>query len=119
MLDTGGHMAVVKGIAFTPDGSQLVTASEDKQVRVWDWRSGRTLRIIRGNVGPATEGQIYGMALSPNGALAGHGRLDEYSWRAAATWRGCTTSPRASWSICSRGTAASSTPWPSRPTAAG
>ena len=67
MLDTGGHMAVVKGIAFTPDGSQLVTASEDKQVRVWDWRSGRTLRIIRGNVGPATEGQIYGMALSPNG----------------------------------------------------
>ncbi|HEU4380999.1 MAG TPA: PDZ domain-containing protein, partial [Hyphomicrobiaceae bacterium] len=66
MLDTGGHMAVVKGIAFTPDGSQLVTASEDKQVRVWDWRSGRTLRIIRGNVGPANEGQIYGMALSPN-----------------------------------------------------
>jgi WD40 repeat protein len=66
MLDTGGHMAVVKGIAFTPDGSQLVTASEDKQVRVWDWRSGKTLRIIRGNVGPATEGQIYGMALSPN-----------------------------------------------------
>src|SRR5262245_1619213 len=47
MLDTGGHMAVVKGIAFTPDGSQLVTASEDKQVRVWDWRTGKTLRIIR------------------------------------------------------------------------
>jgi WD40 repeat protein len=67
MLDTGGHMAVVKGIAFTPDGTQLVTASEDKQVRVWDWKSGKTLRIIRGNVGPATEGQIYGMALSPNG----------------------------------------------------
>src|SRR5262245_17693634 len=67
MLDTGGHMAVVKGIAFTPDGSQLVTASEDKQVRGGDWRTGRTLRIIGGNVGPATEGQIYGMALSPNG----------------------------------------------------
>ena len=29
--------------------------------------SGKTVRIIRGNVGPATEGQIYGMALSPNG----------------------------------------------------
>ena len=67
MLDTGGHMAVVKGIAFTPDGSQLVTAAEDKLVRVWDWKSGKTVRIIRGNVGPGTEGQIYGMALSPNG----------------------------------------------------
>ena len=119
MLDTGGHMAVVKGIAFTPDGSQLVTASEDKQVRVWDWRSGKTLRIIRGNVGPATEGQIYGMALSPNGRWLATGGWMSIRSASPATWRACTTSPRASSSSCSRATAASSTPWPSRPTAAG
>ena len=78
MLDTGGHMAVVKGIAFTP-GRQAAGHGRPKTstVRVWDWKSGKTVRIIRGNVGLATEGQIYGMALSPERALAGHRRLDE------------------------------------------
>ena len=39
-LDTGGHMAKIKGIAFTPDGRQLVSASDDKTIRVWDLASG-------------------------------------------------------------------------------
>ena len=34
MLDTGGHMALIKDIAFTPDGQQLVSASDDKTIRV-------------------------------------------------------------------------------------
>ena len=36
MLDTGGHMALIKDIAFTPDGQQLVSASDDKTIRVWE-----------------------------------------------------------------------------------
>ncbi len=34
MLDTGGHLALIKAIAFTPDGRQLVSASADKTIRV-------------------------------------------------------------------------------------
>ena len=45
-------MALIKGLLFTPDGKQLVSAGEDKVIRVWDWQTGSTVRTIRGQVGP-------------------------------------------------------------------
>ncbi|MGP0042181.1 MAG: PDZ domain-containing protein [Rhodomicrobium sp.] len=75
MLDTGGHMASVTALTFTPDGKQLISASEDKTVRVWDSGSGKVLRTIRGEAGAGYIGQIETMALSPDGrwlAVAGY-----------------------------------------------
>ncbi len=66
-LDTGGHMAMITGIAFTPDGRQLVSASNDKTIRVWDLASGKTVRTIRGESAPGHAGKVYAMALSPDG----------------------------------------------------
>ena len=66
MLDTGGHMAIIRSIIFTPNGKQLVSAADDKVVRVWDLQSGKTVRTIRGEVGPGFEGTTYAMALSPD-----------------------------------------------------
>jgi WD40 repeat protein len=34
MLDTGGHQALINGVTFTPDGKYLVSAGDDKVVRV-------------------------------------------------------------------------------------
>jgi WD40 repeat protein len=67
MLDTGGHMALIKGLSFTPDGMQLVSAGDDKIIRVWDWPAGKIVRTIRGQIAPGSEGKIYAMALSPDG----------------------------------------------------
>ncbi len=75
MLDTGGHMALVKGLAFTPDGGQLVSASEDKTIRVWDVATGKTLRTLRGEAAPGGLGRVYVIALSPDG-----------KWLAAGGW---------------------------------
>jgi WD domain, G-beta repeat len=66
MLDTGGHMALIKGLAFTPDGKQLVSAGDDKVMRVWDWQAGKTTRTIRGQLGAGNEGKIDAVALSPD-----------------------------------------------------
>jgi WD40 repeat protein len=83
MLDPGGHMALVKGLDFTRDGRLLISAGDDKVVRVWDWQAGRTLRTLRGQVGLGHEGKTFALALSPNGR-----------WLAVAGWMGgnCGTS---------------------------
>ena len=66
-IDTGGHMAAIRGIAFTPGGKQLVSAGEDKVIRVWDVASGKTVRTIRGESALGSLGKIFAMALSPDG----------------------------------------------------
>jgi len=66
-LDSGGHTALIRGLAFTPDSKFIVSAGEDKVIRVWDWRKGVTVRTIRGQSEPGNEGKIYAVALSPDG----------------------------------------------------
>jgi len=45
----------------------LVSASEDKTIRVWDLAQPGTARILRGQIGAGDEGKIYAMALAPDG----------------------------------------------------
>lgn len=74
-LDTGGHMSLIRSIVFTPDGRHLVSASDDKTIRVWDVESGRTVRTLRGDIGDGEAGKIYALAVSPDGRwLAAGGR---------------------------------------------
>jgi WD40 repeat protein len=35
MLDAGEHMAPIKSLTLTPDGKQLVSAGDDKAIRIW------------------------------------------------------------------------------------
>jgi WD40 repeat protein len=67
VLDRGGHTAPITALAFTADGKQLVSASEDKTIRVWDLASRRTLRVIHGETGPAEFGKIDAIAVAPDG----------------------------------------------------
>ena len=41
-----GHHDLVRGLAFSPSGKQLATASFDGTVRIWDVRDGREMRRI-------------------------------------------------------------------------
>jgi WD40 repeat protein len=72
-LDTKGHMALIRSIVFTPDGSELISASDDKTIRVWDVGTGRIVRTIRGEIGDGDPGKIYALALSRDGRLLAAG----------------------------------------------
>jgi len=69
VLNPGHHTAPITALVFTPDSRQLVSASQDKTIRVWELASRKTLRVIRGESGLGNFGEIGAMALSPDGRL--------------------------------------------------
>lgn len=45
-IDTGGHKAMIRDVMFTSDGRYLVSASDEKTVRVWDLSTARVKKIL-------------------------------------------------------------------------
>src|SRR5262245_3729056 len=77
-LDPGGHMALIRTLVLTPDGKQLISAGDDKVIRIGDLETGRTLRMLRGEINEGAAGKIYALAISPDGRwLAAGGRINE------------------------------------------
>lgn len=68
-IDPGGHTGSIQRIATDKAGRWLVTASHDKTMRLWDLASGRLLSTLRPPQGSGSEGKLYAVALSPDGAI--------------------------------------------------
>ncbi|MBL0708313.1 MAG: peptidase C14, partial [Sulfurimonas sp.] len=62
-LDTQGHTGKIKDIIITKSGD-IISASDDKTIRVWDSTTGKEKRKILGQIGAGAEGMIFAMALS-------------------------------------------------------
>jgi WD40 repeat protein len=61
-----GHGGPVYGVAVSPDGTCLATASADRTARVWDAASGEELYTLSGHTG-----LVRSVAFGPAGAKAG------------------------------------------------
>lgn len=48
-MTLSGHLGYVAGVAWSPDGGLLATASTDRTVRVWEVGTGNALRVLRGH----------------------------------------------------------------------
>jgi WD40 repeat protein len=66
-IETGTHLGKIDRIATDAANRYVATSSEDKTVRVWELATGRLLAVIRPPVGSFEEGQLYAVAMSPDG----------------------------------------------------
>jgi len=73
-IETEMHTSRISSIGVSDAGLYLVTASDDKTVRVWELSTGRLLRVLRPPLGQGNEGKMYAVAISPDGTtVAGAG----------------------------------------------
>src|SRR5262245_8371166 len=60
-----GHQETVYGVALSGDGKQLLTASFDKTVKLWDVATRQEVRTFGGTAGH--QGLVLGVAFAPDG----------------------------------------------------
>ncbi|HEX4947166.1 MAG TPA: TIR domain-containing protein [Blastocatellia bacterium] len=67
-----GHGDGIFGIAVTPDGQLVISASDDRTIKVWEIASGKCLATLEGHTWP-----VYGIAITPDGKRIISGSRDE------------------------------------------
>lgn len=64
-----GHSAKINNLLFTPDGTRIISVSEDKTIRIWNAENGEMVKKFESQVGDGSEGMFYASAISPDGKL--------------------------------------------------
>jgi WD40 repeat protein len=67
-----GRIPIVFGVAFSPNGEVVASASDDKIIRLWDLKSGREIQTLNGH----TNG-VYKSVFSPDGKLLASCSVDQ------------------------------------------
>jgi WD40 repeat protein len=71
------HTAIIWSLAVDSDGRFAVTGSAGSTVKIWSTLDGQLLRTIRIPVGPEPLGQIFAVAISPDGSTIAAGGWTE------------------------------------------
>ncbi len=83
-VDTTMHTALVRRIAYDASRERLISASDDKTVRIWSLGNGRLERTLRVPIDKEHEGQLFALAVSPDGNHIAVGGWTCWDWDQAS-----------------------------------
>ena len=66
-----GHENYVNSVAFSSDGSKIVSGSKDKTIRIWDVQFGSELTVLKGH-----EDNVRSAVITPDGSKVVSGSWD-------------------------------------------
>ena len=79
-IEAEAHIAPVARLATDAAGSVLATVSDDKTLRLWNLPEGTQRLVIRPPIGTEAEGELYAVAMTPDGARVAAAGFTARSW---------------------------------------
>ena len=67
-----GHSHEVISVAYSPDGTKIISGSKDKTIKIWDANTGQCLKTLEGHTGT-----VRSVAYSPDGTKIISGSWDD------------------------------------------
>ncbi|MEE1000646.1 MAG: hypothetical protein U0L37_01625 [Bacteroidales bacterium] len=67
-----GHSHEVESVAYSPDGTKIISGSLDETIKIWDTNTGECLKTLMGHIGP-----VWSVAFSPDGTKIVSGSDDK------------------------------------------
>ena len=84
-VEAGMHTTLIRRVAVDAPRQRLVTCSDDKTVRVWQMPEARLLATLRAPIDAGHEGQLFAVAVSPDGKTVVTGGWTGWDWDGAAS----------------------------------
>ncbi|KAI9453762.1 WD40-repeat-containing domain protein, partial [Russula earlei] len=100
-----GHQGPVRAVVFSPDGTRIVSGSEDCTVRMWDTSTGAAIQTLESNWTSVRAIAIHGLYCSTDGwVYKTHGtHIMRLCWVPVSCRPECQDSYKSSLALCLRG----------------
>jgi WD40 repeat protein len=84
-VETGMHTTLIRRLVVDAPRNRLITCSDDKTIRVWQMPEARLVATLRVPMDQAHEGQLFGLAVSPDGRTVAAGGWTGWDWDGKAS----------------------------------
>ncbi len=79
-VETGMHTTLIRRVVPDVPRNRLFTVSDDKTIRVWQMPDARLLSVLRVPIDAGHEGQLFALAVSPDGKTVAAGGWTGWDW---------------------------------------